>query len=96
MNSTISLGKIAGIRVGVNWSLLVTAWLLSWSLATATLPDSVAGRTQSQYWFAGVLSAVGFLAAILAHEVGHAVGGQAIGDRNGVDHPVDVRGRGTA
>lgn len=73
MNSTIPLGRIAGVRVGLNWSVLVIAWLLSWSLASAQLPEQVPGRTDAEYWIAGTLAAVGFIAAILAHELGHAL-----------------------
>ncbi len=36
MNENISLGRIAGIHVGFNWSLLVIAALIAWSLATGS------------------------------------------------------------
>ncbi len=73
MNENISLGRIFGIHVGFNWSLLVVAALIAWSLATGILPSAVHGETSSAYWTAGVVSAFVFLASLLAHELAHSV-----------------------
>src|SRR5256886_12258415 len=73
MNENLSLGRIAGIHVGLNWSLLVIAALIAWSLATGILPSAAPGRTSSAYWTAGVVSAFVFLASLLAHELAHSV-----------------------
>src|SRR5881275_1964571 len=73
MNENISLGRIAGIHVGLNWSLLVVAALIAWSLATSLLPSTAPGETSSAYWAAGVVSAFVFLASLLAHELAHSV-----------------------
>ena len=43
MNENVSLGRIAGIHVGLNWSLLVIAPLIAWSLATGILPSASPG-----------------------------------------------------
>ena len=66
MNENISLGRIAGIHVGFNWSLLVIAALIAWSLATSFLPSTAPGHTSGAYWAAGVISALVFLASLLA------------------------------
>lgn len=73
MQESVRLGRIAGIRVGVNWSILVVFWLICWSLAAALLPQQVPGATTAAYWTAGVGTAVAFFASLLAHELGHAV-----------------------
>jgi Zn-dependent protease/CBS domain-containing protein len=73
MNENLSLGRIAGIHVGLNWSLLVVAALIAWSLATSLLPSAAPGEASSAYWAAGVLSALVFLASLLAHELAHSV-----------------------
>src|SRR2546425_1932796 len=73
MNENISLGRIAGIHVGFNWSLLVIAALIAWSLATSFLPSTAPGHPSSAYWAAGVISAFVFLASLLAHELAHSV-----------------------
>src|SRR6266852_670811 len=73
MNENVSLGRIAGIHVGFNWSLLVVAALIAWSLATSLLPSASPGHTSGAYWTAGVVSAFVFLASLLAHELAHSV-----------------------
>src|ERR1700716_1868289 len=73
MNENVSLGRIAGIHVGLNWSLLVVAALIAWSLATGMLPAAAPGQTAGAYWTAGVVSAFVFLASLLAHELAHSV-----------------------
>ena len=73
MNENISLGRIFGIHVGFNWSLLVVAALIAWSLATGILPSAAPGHTSGAYWTAGVVSAFVFLASLLAHELAHSV-----------------------
>jgi Zn-dependent protease/CBS domain-containing protein len=73
MNENVSLGRIAGIHVGFNWSLLVVAALIAWSLATSLLPSSSPGQPTGAYWAAGVISAFVFLASLLAHELAHSI-----------------------
>jgi len=73
MNENVSLGRIAGIHVGLNWSLLVIGALIAWSLATGILPAAAPGRASSAYWAAGVISAFVYLASLLAHELAHSV-----------------------
>jgi Zn-dependent protease/CBS domain-containing protein len=73
MNENVSLGRIAGIHVGLNWSLLVVAALIAWSLATGILPPAAPGETSAAYWTAGVVSALVFLASLLAHELAHSI-----------------------
>src|SRR6266581_7729104 len=73
MNENLSLGRIFGIHVGLNWSLLVVAALIAWSLATSLLPSASPSQTSSAYWTAGVISAFVFLASLLAHELAHSV-----------------------
>src|SRR3982075_2192964 len=73
MNENLSLGRIAGIHVGLNWSLLVIGALIAWSLATGILPSAAPGQTASAYWTAGVVSAFVFLASLLAPALAHSV-----------------------
>jgi Zn-dependent protease/CBS domain-containing protein len=73
MNENLSLGRIAGIHVWLNWSLLVVGALIAWSLASSLLPSASPGQTSGAYWAAGVVSAFVFLASLLAHELAHSV-----------------------
>lgn len=81
MNENISLGRIAGIHVGFNWSLLVVVALIAWSLAAGFFPVEVPGRAAGWYWLAGAVAAVVFLASLLAHELAHSVVAQRSGVR---------------
>lgn len=81
MEESVRLGRLAGIPIGMNWSVLLTIWLLSWSLAGGELPASSPGYSPAQYWVAGVAAAVVFLASLLAHELGHALVARAHGVR---------------
>src|SRR5947208_12329527 len=73
MNENLSLGRIAGIHVGLNWSLLVIAALIAWSLATGILPLAAPGQNSGSYWTAGVVSSFVYLASLLAHELAHSI-----------------------
>jgi Zn-dependent protease/CBS domain-containing protein len=81
MDGNLSLGRIAGIRVGLNWSLVVVVLLLAWSLAAGFFPSEVSGRPAAWYWIAGVVASIVFLASLLAHELAHSVVAQRSGVR---------------
>jgi len=73
MSESIYLGRIAGIRIGVNWSVLVLSALLIWTLAVGVFPDTLPDRSQALYVTLGVVAAALFLLSILLHELGHAL-----------------------
>jgi Zn-dependent protease/CBS domain-containing protein len=73
MNENLSLGRIAGIHVGLNWSLLVIAALIAWNFAVGILPTAAPGYSSGAYWTAGIVSAFVYLASLLAHELAHSV-----------------------
>lgn len=79
VNESISLGKIAGIRVGMNWSLFAIFGLIAWSLADGRFPYEFPGYTDGYYWAGGVLTATIFFACLLGHEMGHALVARARG-----------------
>lgn len=73
MKTSVRLGRIAGVEVGLNWSLLVIAVLLAVGLASGRFPSDAPGYSGAEYAIAGVITAIAFLACVLAHEVSHAV-----------------------
>jgi len=73
MNENIRLGRIAGVRVGVNWSVVVIFWLLTWELAVLVLPGDHPHQPTAIYWVAGIATTILFFVSLLAHEVSHAV-----------------------
>jgi Zn-dependent protease len=73
MSASLRFGRIAGIPVGANWSVLFVAVLIAWPLAGSLLPSQVPGLPGPVYWLAGAVGAGLFLASLLAHELGHAL-----------------------
>jgi Zn-dependent protease/predicted transcriptional regulator len=73
VNSSFELGRIAGIRIGVNWSWLVVFALIVWSLASAVFPSQNEGLSDGTYIGMALAAALLFFASILLHELGHAI-----------------------
>ncbi|PAZ15068.1 site-2 protease family protein [Streptomyces sp. SA15] len=80
MGATFSLGRLAGIRIGVHWSVLVIFVLIAVGLAAGRLPDTHPDRPAWLYAVVGVATAVVFLLSLLVHELSHAI----VARRNGV------------
>ena len=73
MGDTIVLGRILGIQIGINWSWLLIAALIVWTLADAVFPSTNPDLTTGTYVAMAIVAAVLFFACILLHELGHAV-----------------------
>jgi Zn-dependent protease/CBS domain-containing protein len=73
VNPTFELGRIAGIRIGVNWSWLIVFALIVWSLAVAVFPSQNPGFSDGEYVVMAVAAALLFFASLLLHELGHAL-----------------------
>lgn len=73
MRDSIRLGRIAGIPVGLDWTVVLVAWLIAWGLAARVLPSEVPGLPELAYWAAALVVAGLFFASLLAHELAHAV-----------------------
>jgi Zn-dependent protease len=73
MKESVRLGRIGGVAVGFNWSLLVIAVFLALGLAGGRLPAEAPGYPTLWYAVAGALTALVFLAAVVAHELSHAI-----------------------
>jgi Zn-dependent protease len=72
VRDSFTLGRIAGIRLGVNWSWLVVFALIVWTLATGIFPETNAGLSDGTYIGMAIAAAVLFFTSLLLHEFGHA------------------------
>ncbi|MFI7679187.1 site-2 protease family protein [Actinophytocola sp. NPDC049390] len=72
MKATLRLGRIAGVVVGLHWSVLGIVVLLLVSLL-ARLPVDFPAYGTTAYVVAAVLTVVLFVLSLLAHELAHAV-----------------------
>ncbi|GAB3954578.1 site-2 protease family protein [Streptomyces sparsus] len=79
MKATFSLGRVAGIRIGVHWSVLAIIAVLALGLA-GRFPAAYPDRPPWQYWVTGLTAAVVFMLSLLCHEISHAL----VARRNGV------------
>jgi Zn-dependent protease len=80
MNESVHFGRIRGIRIGANWSLLPIFVMIAWSLAVVLLPAAAPGFSGVGYWAVALLTTCAFYAGLLAHELSHAF----VAERHGV------------
>ena len=80
MQPTFSLGRISGIRIGVNWSVLFIVALLAYGLAAGQFPAEVPRHPVAEYIVAGVVTAVAYIGSLLVHELAHSL----VARRNGI------------
>lgn len=73
LRPSISLGRIGGVAVGVNWTWLIVFGLIVWSLADAVFPETNPGLGTGAYLAMAVAATLLFFASILLHELGHAM-----------------------
>jgi Zn-dependent protease/CBS domain-containing protein len=81
MRSTVKLGHIAGISLGLHWSVVVITALIVQMLAVSVLPIGAPGYPAAVYWAVAIAAAAAFLAALLAHEIAHALTARRFGLR---------------
>ncbi len=75
----LRVGRILGVDVRVDWSLLIVFFLIVLSLGGGLLPARHPDWTPALSWGVGVISAILFFLSILAHELSHALVGRANG-----------------
>lgn len=71
--NTISLGRILGIPIGLDFSWFLVFGLMTWTLATSYFPNEFPGWPVVQYWGVGAVTAVLLFVSVLLHELGHSV-----------------------
>lgn len=73
MKDSLRLGRIAGIPVGVNWSVVVMALAVVALLSAQILPSVYPGTPLLERIGAAIAGALLFFVSILGHEFGHAL-----------------------
>ena len=73
MRDSFTIGRIAGISVGVNWSWLIVFALITWTLATSIFPSTNPGLADGAYVAMALIAALLFFTSLLLHEYGHAL-----------------------
>src|SRR5207237_5146174 len=79
MQSSVSIGRVAGIRIGIHYTWLFAFLLIAWSLAGSYYPDDVPGLSTALYWLMGIVSALLLFASVLIHELTHSLVARRLG-----------------
>lgn len=80
MRSTVKLGSISGIQIGLHYSWFVIAALIVLSLG-GRFHQVNPGWSTGEVWIAALLTAVLFFVTLLLHELAHSLVAQARGLR---------------
>ena len=73
MGRNIPLGRLAGIKVSMDVTVILLAGFYSVALATNRFPYQAPGLSTTAYWVAGASGALLFFVSLLVHELGHAL-----------------------
>ncbi|MBI2939882.1 MAG: site-2 protease family protein [Chloroflexi bacterium] len=72
MESSLRLGRLGGIEIGVNYSWIIIFGLVTWSLAAHVFPETYPGWSVETYWLIGALASLLLFVSVLAHELAHS------------------------
>jgi Zn-dependent protease len=73
MQSTFSIGRIAGVPIGLNWTWLLIFALVNWTLASSVFPSTNPGLAGGTYAVMGFVATLAYFGSLLLHELGHAL-----------------------
>lgn len=69
----ISLGKIKGIPVGLDFSWFLIFVLITWALAFSYFPHQFKNWSLVEYWICAAITSIIFFFSVLLHEFGHSI-----------------------
>lgn len=75
----LTLFTIAGFKIQADFSWLILAALITWTLATGLFPRNVPGVSTAIYWIMGFIGAVGIFGSIIFHELSHSLAARRFG-----------------
>ena len=69
----IKLFKLLGFEVRIDWSWIIIAILIAWSLSKGVFPSYYKNLSAQTYWWMGIIGALGLFLSIIAHEFSHSL-----------------------
>ncbi|MHB8546793.1 MAG: site-2 protease family protein [Nitrosotalea sp.] len=70
---SFQVGHIKGISIRLHFTLIITFFLIDWTLSTYFMPDYVKGLTSVDYWIMSSVATVLLFFSILLHELAHSI-----------------------
>jgi len=75
----ISIGRILGVPIQLNWSWFVIFALHVWAISAIRFPSVAPGHQSWEYWLTGLIVTTVLLSSVLVHELSHCVMAKAEG-----------------
>jgi len=69
----IKLFELFGFEVKIDWSWIIIAVLITWSLSTGYFPFAGPGYSTGTYWAMGIVGALGLFFSVIVHELTHSI-----------------------
>jgi Zn-dependent protease/predicted transcriptional regulator len=69
----VRLFRLLGFEVKIDFSWVIIALLIAWSLSTGLFPYQVKDLSTGTYWVMGIGGAIGLFLSIIAHEFSHSL-----------------------
>ena len=70
---TSQIGRIAGVRIEANWTLVIAFVLIAATLSGSVLPVDDPGLGHGTYLAMAIIATLAFFGCIVLHELGHAL-----------------------
>jgi len=69
----ISLGRVLGIPIELDYSWFLIFALIAWTLAAGTFPSEFKNWSTAEYWLVGIAATIVFFLSLVLHELGHSI-----------------------
>lgn len=73
MRNALSLGRLFGIEIELDYSWFIIFILVAWSLAVGYFPQGYPGWPAGLYWGVALITSLLFFGSVLAHELAHSL-----------------------
>lgn len=73
MGSSIKIGRLFGVDIGVHWSWIFIFFIVTWIFATGVFEEFYPEWSDAQRWSGGAAVSIVFFLSVLAHELSHAI-----------------------
>jgi Zn-dependent protease/predicted transcriptional regulator len=80
MGTSIRLGKVFGVEIGIHWSWIFIFFIVTWSFAAGVFEEFYPEWSTGQRWVGDAFVAAVFFLSVLVHELSHAI----VSNRNGL------------